>query len=256
MPSATVSDWKYVRAANGGYSVTFTPPASLPGPHGKRVRPDAGTIYSFVYEASGPTVNGVAFAALRDLMAFLRYQPSDAEGKPNPLNSLKDAQCATAGCTKSSSNFDVAVGEGISQSGRFMRDFLHLGFNEDGNGRIVFDGIMPIVAAARGTWTNAPFSQPGRWSREHEDHFTPGFQFPFAYNVITDPVSGATDGLMKRCEATQTCPKVMQIDGEFEWWGGGCVAGGHERQGRGPELAAQRALLPRVGHPGIPATRA
>ncbi len=102
-----------------------------------------------------------------------------------------------------------------------LRDFLHFGFNQDVKGKIVFDGMMPIVAAGRGTWVNAQFSQPGRWSKEHDDHFTPGFQFPFAYNVITDPVSGATDGLLKQCLATQTCPKIMQVDGEFEWWGGG-----------------------------------
>ncbi|MFC0401644.1 alpha/beta hydrolase domain-containing protein [Paraburkholderia rhizosphaerae] len=220
-PSVTVHDWKYVRNEQGGYAVTFTPPTAVPGPHGTSVPPDAGTIYSFVYRASQPTVNGIAFAAVRDLISFLRYQPSDEEGNPNPLNGLKQAQCAGAHCANKSANFDVAIGEGISQSGRFMRDFLHLGFNQDVDGKRVFDGIMPIVPAARGTWTNMAFSQPGRWSREHEDHFTPGFQFPFAYNVTTDPVSGQTDGLMQQCLATHTCPKIMQIDGEFEWWGGG-----------------------------------
>jgi hypothetical protein len=220
-PSALVRDWKYVRTANGQYTVTFTPPASVPGPHGTRVPADAGTLYSFVYQAANPKVNGIAFAAVRDLISFLRYQTSDAQGNPNPLNGLKNANCVTTRCTNASTNFDVAIGEGISQSGRFMRDFLYQGYNKDVGGKIVFDGIMPIVPAARGTWINAQFSEPGRWSREHDDHFTPGFQFPFAYNVITDPVSGATDGLMKRCEATQSCPKIMQIDGEFEWWGGG-----------------------------------
>ncbi len=38
--------------------------------------------------------------------------------------------------------------------------------------------------------------------------------------MLTDPVGGQTDGLMKRCLATSTCPKIMQIDGSFEWWGG------------------------------------
>lgn len=51
----------------------------------------------------------------------------------------------------------------------------------------------------------------------------PGFQFPFTYAVTTDPVSGASDGVLKRCEATDTCPKVMQLDGAFEWWGGGAA---------------------------------
>ncbi len=248
-PSVIVRDWKYVRAANGKYSVTFTPPASVPGPHGTTVPADAGTIYSFVYQAASPTVNGIAFAAVRDLVSFLRYQSSDDQGNPNPLNDLKDATCVINGCAKSSTNFDVAIGEGVSESGRFMRDFLHQGFNQDANGKIVFDGVMPIVSAARGTWVNKPFSEPGRWSREHEDHFTPGFQFPFAYNVITDPVSGVTDGLMKRCEATQTCPKIMQIDGEFEWWGGGASL--TVTNGAGKDLK----LPPNVRYYLVPGTR-
>jgi hypothetical protein len=48
----------------------------------------------------------------------------------------------------------------------------------------------------------------------------PGDQFPFTYGVITDPVSGASDGLMKSCLTSNTCPKIMQIDGSYEWWGG------------------------------------
>ena len=129
---------------------------------------------------------------------------------------LKAAACAAAPTT----NFDIAIGAGVSQSGRFLRDFLYQGFNKDGHGAKVFDGLMPVIAGARRTWINARFAQPGRFSREHEDHWMPGDQFPFAYGVSTDPVSGATDGLMKRCLETATCPDVMQIDGSFEWWAG------------------------------------
>ncbi|GLU31742.1 alpha/beta hydrolase domain-containing protein [Trinickia caryophylli] len=220
-PSVPVTDWRYVKADDGSYSVSFTPPGNVPGPDGSSVPADAGTIYSFVYKAADPTVNGIGFAAVRDLISFLRYQPADAVGNQNPLNGLRKAACVSPRCASRSTNFDVAIGEGISQSGRFMRDFLYQGFNADVEGRRVFDGMMPIIAAGRRTWTNAPFSQPGRWSKQHEDHFMPGFQFPFAYNVITDPVSGATDGLLERCSASRTCPKIMQLDGSFEWWGGG-----------------------------------
>ena len=79
---------------------------------------------------------------------------------------------------------------------------------------------MPIIAGARRGWTNERFAQPGRVAREHEDHWQPGDQFPFAYGTLTDPVSGATDGLMKRCLASATCPNVMQLDGSYEWWAG------------------------------------
>jgi hypothetical protein len=222
-PSVPVTTWSYVSTPNnvyeGNYSVKFTPPATVPGPNGSTVAPDAGTIYSFIYKAAAPTVDGIGMAALRDLVSWLRYENTDAQGVANPLNDLKNAACVSSTCS-TSTNFDIAVGEGISQSGRFMKDFLYQGFNADKNGKPVFDGMFPIISAARRTWTNAAFAQPGRWSKQHEDHFMPGFQFPFTYAVTTDPVSGATDGLLKQCTATNTCPKIMQLDGEFEWWGG------------------------------------
>ena len=221
-PSAPVTDWRYVTNPNGSVSVSFTPPAAVPLPDGASVPPDAGAIYTFVYRAKAPKVMGIGFAAVRDLISFLRASSADASGTPNPLNDLKAAQCAAAtDCpTDPSNNFDVALGEGISQSGRFLRDFLYLGFNDDGRGHRVFDGLMPISPAARRTWVNWRFAQAGRWSKAHEDHWMPGDQFPFGYATLTDPVSGRTDGLMKRCAASRTCPKIMQIDGAFEWWGG------------------------------------
>ena len=220
-PSVPVTSWHYVDNGDGSYSVAFTPPAAVPGPSGSSVAPDAGTIYSFVYRARDPRVNGIGFAAVRDLMSFLRNESEDASGNPNPLNFLKDAQCAKGhGCARHpKTNFDIAMIEGISQSGRFTRDLLWQGFNEDSAGRKVFDGAMPIIPGSRKTYTNYEFSQPGRWSKQHEDHFQPGDQFPFAYNVIRDPVSGRVDGVLGKCEASKTCPKVMQIDGAYEWWG-------------------------------------
>lgn len=221
-PSVPVTTWNYVTNADNSVSVQFTPPATVPGPSGTSVAPDAGTIYSFVYRAKDPSVNGIGFAAVRDLIAFLKNASTDARGAANPLNDMKNATCAAgSNCPANpTTNFDVALGEGISQSGRYLRDFLYQGFNKDVNGKTVFDGLMPIIPAGRRTWTNVRFAQGGRWSKQHEDHWMPGDQFPFAYNVITDPVGGATDGLLKSCTASSTCPKVMQVDGAFEWWGG------------------------------------
>ncbi|GAC1411955.1 MAG: alpha/beta hydrolase domain-containing protein [Burkholderiaceae bacterium] len=221
-PSTPVPTWNYVQAADGTVSVSFTPPTTVTGLNGASVAPDAGTIYEFVYRAKDPTVNGTGFAAVRDFVAFLRASDKDLQGNPNPLNDMKSASCAAGtGCTANpTTNFDVALGEGISQSGRFLRDFLYQGFNRDLKGNKVFDGLMPVIPAGRRTWTNLRFSQIGRWSKEHEDHFMPGDQFPFAYNVTNDPLTGANDGLLKNCLSTSTCPKIMQIDGSYEWWGG------------------------------------
>ncbi len=221
VPSSTVSDWDYTTDEDGNVSVQFTPPDTIPGPGGTSMAPDAGTIYSFVYRAQDPVVSGMGFAAVRDLVSFLRHASADEQGNPNPLSDLKDAPCASGTDCPSNpaSNVDVAIGLGLSQSGRFLRDFLYQGFNKDAQGQKVFDGMMPIIPGSRRTWSNERFSQIGRWSKQHEDHWQPGDQFPFTYGVITDPVSGITDGLMNQCLDSTTCPRIMQLDGSYEWWG-------------------------------------
>jgi Alpha/beta hydrolase domain len=209
-PSTPVpsSAWSY---ANGGAQVQFTPPAAS----------DAGSIFTFIYPAMNPTVMGIGFAAVRDFVSFLEYDRADRQGHPNPLADLRHAPCSAAHCSKDR-NVDVAMMEGVSQSGRFTRDFLWQGFNETGRAtheRQVFNGMFPIIPGSRKTYTNFRWAQPGRWSKEHEDHWQPGDQFPFAYNVIRDPVSGATDGILRRCLRSDTCPKVVHLDGGFEIFG-------------------------------------
>jgi hypothetical protein len=65
---------------------------------------------------------------------------------------------------------------------------------------------MPDVAGSRKTWTNLRFAQPGQYAQEHEAHLQPGDQFPFTYGVIKDELTGKTDGILKRCQETGTCP--------------------------------------------------
>ena len=197
-----------VRAREG--DVRQTPPGlafRFVGPQRIEVtRPpgfDAGAIYEFIHTARDPVVAGLGFAAVRDLVAFLRR---DAEG--NPL--------ARGGAPEAGHAYAI----GISQSGRFLRDLLHQGFNDDEDGLPVFDAIVPVIAGARRTFTNARFAQPGRNPRQHEDHLYPGDGFPFSYASTTDVLTGRTDGLLARCGATRTCPRVMQIDGDSEAYQG------------------------------------
>src|SRR5690606_21404782 len=166
---------------------------------------EGGAIYEFIYEARDPIVMGLGFAAMRDAISFLRYETADRDGTPNPL--LVEGRLPT-----------WAISLGISQSGRTLRDMLYQGFNADLEGRIVFDGMHPDIAGSRKTFTNYPFSQPGRWQRQHEDHLFPGDQFPFTYGILTDPLSGRTDGILARCLETDTCPKIVHTDGEAELW--------------------------------------
>jgi hypothetical protein len=93
----------------------------------------------------------MGFAATRDIVSFLRREAADAAGTPNPV----------------AGRIDYAVSLGVSQSGRFLHDFLYLGFNEDEGGRIVFDGLMPHIAAGKKMFTNYRFAQPGRNMQEH-----------------------------------------------------------------------------------------
>lgn len=198
----TISSWQYIDASR----VQVTRPANY----------DAGAIYEFIYPARDPIVMGTGFAATRDIVSFLRNEQKDAVGNDNPLNGLRQAPCEVANCAKDR-NFDIAIMEGISQSGRFVRDFLWQGFNTGADGRKVFEGMMPLIGGSRKTWTNMRFAQPGRFSRQHEEHFQAGDQFPFTYATINDPLTGKTDGLLARCNANNTCPKVFQIDGGGEF---------------------------------------
>ncbi|WP_186393330.1 MULTISPECIES: alpha/beta hydrolase domain-containing protein [unclassified Pannonibacter] len=160
---------------------------------------DAGAIHEVVYTAKNPVPAGLGFAAVSDLNSFLRGLPGH-EAMP-PLKNIRHT-----------------VVMGISQSGRFLRDFLYHGFNADGLGRKVFDGAMVHVAGSRKIFLNYPFSQPGRYSRQHEEHDYPGDQFPFSYAMSTDPLTNRSDSVLARCEASRTCPKLMHSDSSTEFW--------------------------------------
>ncbi|KQR77179.1 hypothetical protein ASG35_13060 [Burkholderia sp. Leaf177] len=167
---------------------------------------DRGAIFEFIYRARDPVVMGLGYASVRDVMDFLKHETTDTHGNPNPLGTLPGIPPSRA------------LGFGLSQSGRVLRDFLYEGFNESTLHRQVFDAVVPIIAGSRRAWINAPFSQPGRYSRQHEDHSYPGDQFPFAYATLADPVSGRTAGILQRARASNTAPKVMHMDTDSEVW--------------------------------------
>jgi hypothetical protein len=183
---------------------------------------DAGAIYQFTYTAIDPIVAGLGFAATRDVITFLRRGEPDETRAPNPLADLRAAPCALADDARRAGSrsdaVDLVIGLGVSQSGRYLRDLIWQGFNDDGAGRRVFDGLVVQVAGSRRTFTNRRWAEPGRFSRQHEDPLVYGNQFPFAYSVATDPVTGRRDGLFAACERNGTCPKLFHIDGSAEFW--------------------------------------
>jgi hypothetical protein len=207
-PAANLADahvtvrakWSDARETPPGMSLRFISPTQV-----EITRPagfDAGALYEVTYTARDPAVLGMGFAAVRDVVSFLRRDTSEG----NPL--------AAGG----HSTIRRAVGFGVSQSGRFLRDFLYLGFNADERGRVVFDGLMPHVAGTRRMATNLRFGQPGRNPRHLQDPAWQADLFPFTYATTDDPISGRHDGLLRRCGLSGSCPKVMQSDSEHEWW--------------------------------------
>ena len=140
---------------------------------------------------------GLGFAATRDIVSYLRHESTDADGTANVL----------------AGQIDIAIGFGLSQSGRYLHDFLYLGFNSDEAGRPVFEGLMPHIAGGKKTFTNYRFSQPGRSPYQHTDTVYPGSEFPFTYPVTMDVLTGRTDGLLARCLAAGNCPKIIKTDG-------------------------------------------
>ncbi|MBN8968777.1 MAG: hypothetical protein J0G95_09985 [Rhizobiales bacterium] len=161
---------------------------------------DAGAIYELVYPAKNSKVMGVGFATTRDVVSFLRYEQGDGAG--NPL----------------AGRIDKAIGFGLSQSGRYLHDFIYLGFNADEAGRTVFEGAMPHISGGKKTFTNYRFAQPGRSPYQHADMVYPGSEFPFTYPVTTDALTGKTDGLLARCLAANNCPKIIKSDSEIEFY--------------------------------------
>ena len=161
-----------------------------------------GWIYELVYTAKDPRVMGLGFTGVRDLISFLINSDTDSEGAPNPVRD-NDA------------GIEKAYGWGCSQSARFLREFVYRGFNEDTQGRQVFAGISPFVSGGGRVFVNYRFSQPGRYPRQHYDHLYPSDQFPHAYPVTTDSLTGRTDGILKRPE---TDPLVIHTQSASEYW--------------------------------------
>ena len=145
---------------------------------------EAAKLYEFVYEGKDPVVVGTGLAAVRDW-----------------ISSLKDAGIDRRPAKR-------AIGFGISQSGRFLREFLYDGFNADENGRHVFDGVWADVAGAgRGSF-NFRYAQPSRDGCPFLNIFYPTDVFPFVDTA-----------LLERARAAKVAPKLFLTNGSYEYWG-------------------------------------
>jgi hypothetical protein len=168
----------------------------------------AGLIYELMYDAQGPVLSGAGLAGIRDVVSALRHAAT-AE---------LSAQVDTAITELSLPPINATVAWGYSQSGRLLRQFLYQGFNEDLDGRQVFDGVVPVIAGAGFGMFNQRFAMPTRTNGQHENHLFPNDFFPFTYGDSTDPYSGRTDGILKKARESGTEPKLMHIQTSNEYW--------------------------------------
>jgi hypothetical protein len=160
---------------------------------------DPRLLYQVVYTAKDPLVLGIGFAAFRDVASFFRNAQADDFGTPNPV----------------AGKVSWAITRGRSQSGNFIRGFIHLGFNQDEAGRQVYDGAWPIIAGRR-IALNFRFAMPDGVLKLYE----PGSEGPQWWAPWPDPVRGLpTAGILDRCTASHTCPKIIEHFGAAEVWG-------------------------------------
>jgi hypothetical protein len=150
-----------------------------------------GRIYEIEYPATGDRVAGVGLAAIRDAASAFRYRTDlPVQGR-------------------------AAYVFGISQSGRFLRQFLHDGFNADERGRRVFDAVWPHIAGAGQGSFNERFATPGYSS-------FPATRFPFT-DLAESNGRGTTDGLLAKYQPEQM-PKIFYTNTSVEYWGQGRAA--------------------------------
>ena len=160
---------------------------------------DPAFLYELVYTAKDPLVLGIGFAATRDLNAFFHYAAGDDSGTANPVTR----------------KISFALARGTSQSGNFLRTFINLGFNQDESGKRVWDGVNPNIAV-RQLAMNFRFASVSGAAGMYE----PGSDGVLWWSDYKDEARHRPEGgLLDRCRATDTCPKIFETFGSFEFWG-------------------------------------
>ena len=157
---------------------------------------EPGRIYQLVYTTDVSRIVGLGFVGMRDVVSFLKHAPASSG---NPL----------AGA------IDYAYAIGRSQSGRFLRQYIHTAVNDDEEGRMSLDGIIPHVAGGMRGEFNMRFGQPSK-----DVCYIIPEMFPFTDTPQTDPVTGAQGSLLEAIEQRGNVPKIMFTNTSAEYWRG------------------------------------
>jgi hypothetical protein len=154
----------------------------------------AGHIYELVYRAQDPRIVGLGLAAIRDVASYAKYS----------LDSEFPAE--------------AVVAFGVSQTGRFLRQYLYQGFNTDEGGRMALDGMLVHTAGAgRGSF-NHRFGQPSRDAHRYSAFFYPTDVFPFSSRTQIDAATDWEGGLLDATPESHR-PRTFFTNTGYEYWG-------------------------------------
>jgi hypothetical protein len=146
-------------------------------------------LYDAVYQAQNPPIAGLGMAAIRDFASYLKNG-----GKTDVLRDQPSA-------------LTRVIGYGYSQSARFLRTFVHDGFNQDEHGLAAFDGLFVASAGAGGGSFNHRFAIPGEAGNSVLNILRPTDIPPF-----TD------DGLLAKAESAHVTPRIFYTFSSTEYW--------------------------------------
>ena len=147
--------WRFARVENGVATPDATHVALDDGF-------EPGRWYEVVYRTNVCPVVGAGLLAVRDAVSFLRYGDSEQ----NPARG----------------RIAHAFALGISQSGRFLREFLRAGANMDEAGRAALDGMHIHIGGGRRGEFNQRYGQPSVIEPYGLGHLP-----PFTYDDDVDP---------------------------------------------------------------------
>ncbi|MEN9784686.1 MAG: hypothetical protein RJA24_2029 [Pseudomonadota bacterium] len=193
-------DWKF---CGGGTFDDALPLTKLPVQICLKGGFNAAKLYQVVYTAKDPYPLGIGFAAWRDLGAFFKYAKQDDAGTPNPL----------------AGKITHSIARGRSQSGNYLRGWLHLGFNQVEDKQIttarqLHDGMWPVIAGRR-------IALNYRWAQPDGvlELYQAGSEGPQWWQPYPDRArSLPTRSIQDRCMASKTCPKIIEHFGAAEIW--------------------------------------
>ncbi|MBM3958869.1 MAG: hypothetical protein FJ314_03720 [SAR202 cluster bacterium] len=180
------SSWRFGRIDDSGKYVADPDYVCAPEKFKK------GRLYQIVYTTAGARVLGLSFAALRDATSWFKYGAPRLE---SPVPGIRHAYAY-----------------GMSQTGRFLRTYVHNDFNLDQQGREALDGVIANVAGGMRGEFNQRFGQN---SKDRNNMLTQ--LFPFTSILSTDPKTEEAGSLHGRLDARGSRLKVFYTNSSAEY---------------------------------------